>query len=55
MINAKGGKGSSENRIYGYSDVIKNKVRSLTENTVQKDTLTLIVCPFSHCTSRVTN
>jgi hypothetical protein len=48
MIATRGGKAVVATRAYGYSDVIRNKVRSLTEDKSQKDALVLVVRPFSN-------
>jgi hypothetical protein len=36
-------------RAYGYSDVIRNQLRTMTANEPQKDRLVLVVCPFMEC------
>lgn len=46
MVPLQGGKAPLETRVYGYSDVIRKKLRSLTEDVAQKDTLVLVVCLF---------
>lgn len=45
----KGGKSSTLNRVYGYSDVIRNKAQSLTDDQDKKNTVTLIVCLIFIC------